>query len=94
VAKLKVKEFAEEKENKGRGLWKLGILPSAGRKYRSSGGSTVVVTSTGEKRSRPLVFTSKEQQEECTGRIDLHHQIGSRYPSVVGSTESRAWFNT
>jgi hypothetical protein len=45
---LKVKELAEKKEDKGRGLWELGILPRLGRKCTSSGGSTAAVRSAGE----------------------------------------------
>jgi hypothetical protein len=42
--RLKAEELAE-KEDKGRGLWKIEILPSLGRKCRSLGGATSAIGS-------------------------------------------------
>jgi hypothetical protein len=60
----------------------LEILPSLGRKRAgSSGGSTTAVRSAGEKRSGPLVFTSRKASGEA-------HRRGDCGPSDV-HTKSR-----
>jgi hypothetical protein len=41
-------------------------------------------------RSGPLIFTSREKQEERTEEEIISHRISLRYPSAIGSGED-AW---
>jgi hypothetical protein len=75
-------ELVEEKEDNGRGLWKLGVLPSAGRKCAAQEGAQQ--PSDWPKRSGPLVSTSRKEQEKHTEEEIISHQISLRYPSAVG----------
>jgi hypothetical protein len=76
-------QSSQRKRSEGRGLWTLGILPSAGRKRQNSGGATTVVGSA-EKIWTIEDFASREQQEECKSRRDsepLDLAQNSRQPS-------------
>jgi hypothetical protein len=65
----------------------LEILPSLGRKCRSSGGSTTAVRSAGGKRSGPLVSTSRRSSGGATRRRSTAVGSHSEIPSAVGSGE-------
>jgi hypothetical protein len=63
-------DLTEKKEDKGRGLWKLGVLPSAGRKCSSSGGSNIGRWISRKYLDRWKVFTSRKASGEAHRRGD------------------------
>jgi hypothetical protein len=85
TVKLRVESSGEERRQRVEAFWIFWNSSKCRKKVCKSGGSTTAVRSAGEKRSGPLVSTSRKEQEEHTEEEMVSCRISLRYPSAVGS---------